>query len=111
MTRAGARPDGSPDDGDRRRPSRRHHLTQRGVRRSDGSAADDDNVRQADPAAYGTANVRRWLDDMWSLVTDEADPLGLEDFATQHLPLDAAPQAGADFQRKENGTVKVVFKP
>jgi threonine dehydrogenase-like Zn-dependent dehydrogenase len=59
----------------------------------------------------GQANVRRWLDDMWPLVTDDADPLGLEQFATQHLPLDAAPKAYSDFQRKENGTVKVIFQP
>ena len=34
----------------------------------------------------GQANVRRWTDDILPLVTDDADPLGTEDFATHHVP-------------------------
>jgi len=59
----------------------------------------------------GQANVRRWLDDLMPLVIDDADPLGTEQFATHHLPLNDAPQAYSDFQHKTDGTVKVVFNP
>ena len=41
----------------------------------------------------GQANVKRWVDDILPLVTDDADPLGTETFATHHLPLDEAPAA------------------
>ena len=34
----------------------------------------------------GQANVRRWVDDLMPMVTDDADPLGLESFATHHCP-------------------------
>jgi threonine dehydrogenase-like Zn-dependent dehydrogenase len=59
----------------------------------------------------GQANVRRWVDDLMPLVTDDADPLGVEEFATHHLSLEDAPQAYADFQAKREGTVKVLFQP
>jgi threonine dehydrogenase-like Zn-dependent dehydrogenase len=59
----------------------------------------------------GQANVRRWIDDLWPLVADDADPLGTETFATHHLDLAQAPRAYADFQKKAGGTVKVVFHP
>ncbi|MEW1635308.1 alcohol dehydrogenase catalytic domain-containing protein [Streptomyces sp. NPDC093801] len=58
----------------------------------------------------GQANVRRWVDDLLPLLTD-ADPLGVEGFATHHLPLDDAPQAYADFQKKQDNMVKVLFHP
>lgn len=59
----------------------------------------------------GQANVKRWMDDLLPLALDDADPLGLEQFASHHLPLDDAPQAYADFQAKTKGTFKVVFQP
>ncbi|MBA2551974.1 MAG: glutathione-dependent formaldehyde dehydrogenase [Nocardioidaceae bacterium] len=59
----------------------------------------------------GQANVRRWSDDILPLLVDDADPLGVESFATHHVPLSEAPSAYADFQAKRNGTVKVLFKP
>ena len=37
----------------------------------------------------GQANVRRWVDDILPLLDDD-DPLGVETFATHHLPLDEA---------------------
>lgn len=58
----------------------------------------------------GQANVRRWVDDILPLLTD-ADPLGVDSFATHRVSLDDAPQAYADFQDKKNGTVKVLLKP
>jgi threonine dehydrogenase-like Zn-dependent dehydrogenase len=58
----------------------------------------------------GQANVKRWVDDIMPLLTD-ADPLGVDELATHHLPLDQAPDAYATFQKKEDGVVKVVFTP
>jgi threonine dehydrogenase-like Zn-dependent dehydrogenase len=58
----------------------------------------------------GQANVRRWVDDILPLL-DDADVLGVDSFATHHLPLEQAPDAYAGFQRKEDGMVKVVLRP
>jgi threonine dehydrogenase-like Zn-dependent dehydrogenase len=58
----------------------------------------------------GQANVKRWVDDILPLLTDD-DPLGVDDFHTHALPLRDAPDAYARFQKKEDGYVKVVFKP
>jgi threonine dehydrogenase-like Zn-dependent dehydrogenase len=59
----------------------------------------------------GQANVRAWSDDILALLLDDADPLGVESFATHHLPLDLAPEAYRDFRNKAEGMVKVVFQP
>jgi threonine dehydrogenase-like Zn-dependent dehydrogenase len=59
----------------------------------------------------GQAHVRRWIDEIMPLVSDEDDPLGTETFATHHLPLSEAPQAYETFQKKEDGMFKVVFQP
>lgn len=58
----------------------------------------------------GQANVRRWVDDILPLLTDD-DPLGVDDFATHRLPLSEAPAAYEMFQKKRDGAVKVVFQP
>lgn len=58
----------------------------------------------------GQANVKRWIDDILPLLTDE-DPLGVDTFATHHVPLDEAPEAYEMFQKKEDGVVKVILKP
>jgi threonine dehydrogenase-like Zn-dependent dehydrogenase len=58
----------------------------------------------------GQANVKRWVDDIMPLLTDE-DPLGVESFATHRLSLDEAPKAYETFQKKEDGMVKVVLRP
>jgi threonine dehydrogenase-like Zn-dependent dehydrogenase len=59
----------------------------------------------------GQAHVRRWTDDLMPLVTDEADPLGVEDLRTHRLPLTAAPEAYEMFQKKQDGAIKVVLEP
>jgi len=59
----------------------------------------------------GQANVKRWVDDIMPLLVDDADPLGVEQFATHRVPLSEAPAAYDSFQKKTDGTVKVVFKP
>ncbi|HEY0636873.1 MAG TPA: zinc-dependent alcohol dehydrogenase [Pseudonocardiaceae bacterium] len=58
----------------------------------------------------GQANVRRWVPDLLPLLTDD-DPLGVDEFATHRLPLDAAPDAYAMFQAKRDGAVKVILQP
>ena len=59
----------------------------------------------------GQAHVKRWIDEIMPLVTDEEDPLGTEDFATHHLPLSEAPRAYEVFQKKQDDAFKVVFQP
>jgi threonine dehydrogenase-like Zn-dependent dehydrogenase len=58
----------------------------------------------------GQANVKRWVDDIMPLLTDD-DPLGVDTFATHVLPLDQAPHAYEIFQKKQDGAVKVMLKP
>jgi threonine dehydrogenase-like Zn-dependent dehydrogenase len=58
----------------------------------------------------GQANVKRWVPDILPLLQDD-DPLGVDSFATHHLPLDEAPAAYQMFQEKKDGAVKVVFHP
>jgi threonine dehydrogenase-like Zn-dependent dehydrogenase len=58
----------------------------------------------------GQANVRRWIDEIMPLLTDE-DPLGTQDFATHLLPLDEAPHGYEIFQSKQDGAFKVVLQP
>jgi len=58
----------------------------------------------------GQANVRRWVDDILPVLTDD-DPLGVDGFATHHLPLSEAPGAYRMFQDKRDGAVKIVFRP
>ena len=58
----------------------------------------------------GQANVRAWTDELLGLLTDD-DPFGVDAFATHHLSLDEAPDAYEHFQKKEEGMVKVVFRP
>ena len=58
----------------------------------------------------GQANVKRWVDDIMPLLTD-ADPLGVDTFATHRLPLSEAPHAYEIFQKKQEGAVKIILKP
>jgi threonine dehydrogenase-like Zn-dependent dehydrogenase len=59
----------------------------------------------------GQAHVRRWIDDLMPLVSNESDPLGLLDFATHHLPLEEAPHGYEIFRDKAEGCIKVVLRP
>ncbi|MFJ3581747.1 zinc-dependent alcohol dehydrogenase [Streptomyces sp. NPDC090127] len=58
----------------------------------------------------GQANVWRWVDDLLPLLTD-ADPLGVDDFATHRVPLAEAPAAYEMFQKKQDNAIKVLFTP
>ncbi len=59
----------------------------------------------------GQANVLQWVDVLLPLALDPADPLGVLDLTTHRVPLDAAPDAYRAFQRKQDGTIKVVLEP
>jgi threonine dehydrogenase-like Zn-dependent dehydrogenase len=58
----------------------------------------------------GQANVKRWAPEIMPLLTD-GDPLGVEGFHTHQVPLAEAPKAYEEFQKKEDGVVKVLLKP
>lgn len=58
----------------------------------------------------GQCNVKRWIDDIMPLLTDE-DPLGVDTFATHRLTLDEAPGAYQAFQEKRDGHIKVQLQP
>ncbi|MBG6095780.1 alcohol dehydrogenase catalytic domain-containing protein [Nocardioides luteus] len=59
----------------------------------------------------GQANVLAWTEDLLPFLVGEDDPLGVDSFATHHLPLVEAPEAYKSFQEKSDGMVKVVFNP
>ncbi len=59
----------------------------------------------------GQAHVKRWIDDLMPLVTDDADPLGVEDLATHRMPLEDAPHGYEIFQKKQDGAIKVLLQP
>jgi hypothetical protein len=54
----------------------------------------------------GQAHVKRWIDQLMPLVTDDSDPLGVEDLATHHLPLAEAPAPGYDIFQKKTDDVE-----
>ena len=58
----------------------------------------------------GQANVRRWTDELLSIIRDD-DVFDLENLATHRLPLAQAPEAYATFQKKQDGCLKVVLRP
>ena len=59
----------------------------------------------------GQANVKRWIDDIMPLLSGDDDPLGVEDFATHKVPLDQAPEAYENFQKKQDGAIKILLQP
>jgi threonine dehydrogenase-like Zn-dependent dehydrogenase len=59
----------------------------------------------------GQAHVKRWIDDIMPLLTDDSDPLDVEGLATHKVPLDQAPRAYEIFQKKQDGAIKIVLKP
>jgi threonine dehydrogenase-like Zn-dependent dehydrogenase len=59
----------------------------------------------------GQANVKRWIEEIMPLLEGDEDPLGVEDLATHHVPLEDAPHAYEIFQKKEDGAVKILLQP
>src|ERR1700720_4255039 len=58
----------------------------------------------------GQGNVKRRGGEIMPLLL-AGDPLGVDGFATHRLPIDQAPQAYENFQKKQDGTVKVLLQP
>jgi threonine dehydrogenase-like Zn-dependent dehydrogenase len=58
----------------------------------------------------GQANVMHWIPEILPLLADD-DPLGVDTFATHHLPLAEGPQAYETFQAKQDGAIKIVLNP
>ena len=59
----------------------------------------------------GQCNVHRWIPDLWPLVEDPRDPLGVGDLVTHEVPLEDAAQMYELFKNKEDGCIKVVLRP
>ena len=59
----------------------------------------------------GQAHVRRWIDALLPLVSDDSDPLGVRQLATHRLPLEDAPRGYEIFRDKAEGCIKVVLTP
>src|SRR5215203_6688337 len=59
----------------------------------------------------GQAHVKRWIDEIMPLVSDDADPLGTEDLASHKIGIDEVPDAYEKFQKKEDGAIKFVIQP
>jgi threonine dehydrogenase-like Zn-dependent dehydrogenase len=59
----------------------------------------------------GQCNVHRWIPDLWPLVEDPADPLGVTDLVTHRVSLEEAPAMYELFKNKEDGCIKVVLEP
>jgi threonine dehydrogenase-like Zn-dependent dehydrogenase len=59
----------------------------------------------------GQAHVRRWTGDLMPIVTDDSDPLGIQQLATHHLPLEDAPHGYQIFRDKTEGCIKVILHP
>ncbi len=58
----------------------------------------------------GQANVKRWVDDLLPLLID-GDLLGVDSFATHHLPLEEGPQAYDTFRKNGDGMIKTLLIP
>ncbi len=59
----------------------------------------------------GQCNVKRWMDELLPLVTDDADPLGTEDLVSHRVPLEDAAGMYETFRAKDDGCIKVVLTP
>jgi len=59
----------------------------------------------------GQCHVKRWIDDIWPVLTADGDPLGTESLATHRVGLEEAPRMYSVFQKKQDGCLKVVLKP
>ena len=59
----------------------------------------------------GQCNVHTWVPDLWPLVEDPADPLGVTDLVTHRGDLEAAPELYETFKQKDDGCIKVVLHP
>lgn len=59
----------------------------------------------------GQAHVRRWVDEILPVLSEDSDPLGVDDLVTHRMKLDEAPAAYEMFQKKQDGAIKIVLHP
>jgi threonine dehydrogenase-like Zn-dependent dehydrogenase len=59
----------------------------------------------------GQCHVKQWTDELFDIVSQEEDVLGLETLATHRVGLEEAPEMYKVFQGKEDGCFKVVLTP
>ncbi|MGV8897476.1 MAG: alcohol dehydrogenase catalytic domain-containing protein [Rhodoglobus sp.] len=59
----------------------------------------------------GQCNVHRWISDLWHLVEDPSDPLGVTDLVTHKVSLEKAAEMYELFKNKQDGCIKVVLQP
>jgi threonine dehydrogenase-like Zn-dependent dehydrogenase len=59
---------------------------------------------------WGQANVKRWIPDIHELLKN-GDPLDAAGLPTHVVPLEEAPKWYDAFKKKEDGVIKVVFRP
>ncbi|HEU5034705.1 MAG TPA: zinc-dependent alcohol dehydrogenase [Mycobacteriales bacterium] len=59
---------------------------------------------------WGQANVKRWTGGLYELLKD-GDPLDAAGLVTNVEPLEKAPEMYDRFKKKEDGVIKVVFRP
>jgi threonine dehydrogenase-like Zn-dependent dehydrogenase len=59
----------------------------------------------------GQAHVKKWIDEIMPILTEDGDPLGTEELATHKIGMDDIPDAYETFQKKEDGAIKFVIQP
>jgi threonine dehydrogenase-like Zn-dependent dehydrogenase len=59
----------------------------------------------------GQAHVKKWIDEIMPILTEDGDPLGTEELATHKIGMDDVPDAYETFQKKEDGAIKFVIQP
>ncbi|WP_374928311.1 zinc-dependent alcohol dehydrogenase [Kytococcus sedentarius] len=59
----------------------------------------------------GQCHVKQWTQELFDVVSQSPDVLGLEDLATHRVSLEEAPKMYEVFQKKQDNCLKVVLKP
>ena len=68
-------------------------------------------ARGIDNIRFNTVIKDDNLDQLLPIVEEASDPLGVTDLMTHEVSIDEAPAAYKNFQKKTDGTIKVVLKP
>ena len=61
--------------------------------------------------AMGQAHVKRWIDDLMPLVTDDSDPLGVRTCARTGCRSTRRRTATRSSRRSSDGAIKIVLQP
>ena len=59
----------------------------------------------------GQANVKRWIDEIMPLLSGGEDPLGVDDYATHHLPLERRRTAMRSSRRSRTARSRCCCSP